>query len=127
MHKVVAGYAGLGAGCAYLLSRPGHEAYDIDTAHARWAQIQERSERLVLPSAYSLNSWDDLRYRFKPSAAKKRAVAVGVGEGEEEEEDDDDNEEDDDESECRVSSARRRACLPPSRRCVSMSARRGDG
>ena len=69
MNRVVAIYAALGAGCAYKLSRPGHQAYDIDTAHLRWEQIHERNARLNLPSAYNVASLDVLRYRFDGGTA----------------------------------------------------------
>ncbi len=54
MQRLVAGYCALGAGCAYLLSRPGRQACDIDSAHLRWAQIQATNAQKELPSAYSV-------------------------------------------------------------------------
>ncbi len=56
MQRVVAGYCALGAGCAYLLSRPGRQACDIDSAHLRWAQIQATNAQKELPSAYSVDA-----------------------------------------------------------------------
>jgi SAM-dependent methyltransferase len=69
MIRVAAGYVGLGVGCAYLLTRPGRQAYDIDTAHIKWAQIHERNAERELPSAYQVTSVEDLRFRFNGAAA----------------------------------------------------------
>ena len=63
MHRVVAGYTGLGAGCAFLLCR-SDDACDIDTAHFRWEEIEKRNKELDLPSAYSPVTLKDLRYAF---------------------------------------------------------------
>jgi len=69
MKRVVAAYTALGAGCAFLLSRPGRQACDIDSAHLRWEQIRSANVQQQLPSAYSISSLDELRYRFDSTIA----------------------------------------------------------
>ena len=63
MNRVIAAYASLGSGCAYLLTTRS-AFYDIDTANEHWESMHNRECPYHLPSEYSIKSMDDLRYSF---------------------------------------------------------------